>query len=83
MKDSLLGKYCIVTIGHVVSKIGEIKKVNNRTIHVDWGHKVMIYLNKDFRWIPMTKEEIEQQYKKSKFTAETLNRAAELGIEMK
>ena len=53
MNNSVLGKYCVVTIGHMVSKIGEIKKVNSRTIHVDWGSKVMIYTNKDFagyRW---------------------------------
>ncbi|MFC5649287.1 hypothetical protein ACFPYJ_09120 [Paenibacillus solisilvae] len=82
MNNSILGKYCVVTIGHRVSKIGEIKKVNGRTIHVDWGHKVMIYMNKDFRWIPVTKEEIEETYKKSKFTEETLIRAAALGIEI-
>jgi hypothetical protein len=83
MNNSVLGKYCVVTIGHMVSKIGEIKKVNSRTIHVDWGSKVMIYTNKDFRWIPVAKEEIEEKYKKSKFTEETLNRAVALGIEIR
>ena len=47
-------QYCVVMIGHMVSKIGEIKKVNSRTIHVDWGSKVMIYTNKDVRSIPVS-----------------------------
>lgn len=80
MNNNLLDKYCIDTIGFAVSKIGVIKKVTNRTIHVDWGHKVMIYINKDFRWIPLTKEEIEKKYKKNKFTEDTLRRATALGL---
>jgi hypothetical protein len=80
MNNNLLDKYCIVMIGFAVSKIGIIKKVTNRTIHVDWGTKVMIYINKDFKWIPLTKEEVEKKYKKSKFTEETLRRAAALGL---
>ncbi|SFK72569.1 hypothetical protein SAMN03159341_101281 [Paenibacillus sp. 1_12] len=80
MNNSLLDKYCIDTIGFAVSKIGVIKKVTNRTIHVDWGHKVMIYINKDFRWIPLTKEELEKKYKKNKFTEDMLRRAAALGL---
>ncbi|NHN30224.1 hypothetical protein [Paenibacillus agricola] len=80
MNNNLLDKYCIDTIGFAVSKIGLIKKVTNRTIHVDWGTKVMIYINKDFRWIPLSKEELEKKYKKNKFTADSLRRAESLGL---
>jgi hypothetical protein len=80
MNNNLLDKYCVDTIGFTISKIGKIKKITNRTIHVDWGTKVMIYINKDFRWIPLTKEEIEKKYKKSKFSEDTLKRAAALGL---
>ncbi|NEW09495.1 hypothetical protein GK047_26505 [Paenibacillus sp. SYP-B3998] len=80
MNNTLLGKYCIDTVGYAVTKIGEIKKVTNRTIHVDWGHKVMVYINKDFRWVPVTKEEIEKKYKKNKFSQDALNRATSLGF---
>ncbi|TXK72369.1 hypothetical protein [Paenibacillus sp. N3.4] len=80
MNQQILDKYCVETIGYAVSKIGKIKKVTDRTIHVDWGTKVMIYLNKDFKWIPVTKEEIEKKYKKNKFTDAMLKRALELGF---
>lgn len=80
MNNNLLDKYCIDMIGFAVSKIGIVKKVTNRTIHVDWGTKVMIYINKDFKWIPLTKEELEKKYKKNKFTADTLRRAESLGL---
>ncbi|MCR8635121.1 hypothetical protein [Paenibacillus radicis (ex Xue et al. 2023)] len=82
MNTTILNKYCIDTVGFAVTKIGKITKVANRTIHVDWGFKSMIYINKDFRWIPLSKEEIEKKYKKNKFSADALKRALELGFEI-
>ncbi|MBW7459671.1 hypothetical protein ACFOLF_13615 [Paenibacillus sepulcri] len=80
MNNSILDKYCIVMIGYAVSRIGQVKKVTGRTVHVDWGNKTMIYINKDFKWIPVTREEIETKYRKNKFTPESLKRAEELGL---
>ncbi|GGD89533.1 hypothetical protein [Paenibacillus nasutitermitis] len=83
MNNSILDKYCIVTIGYAVSRIGQVKKVTPRTVHVDWGAKTMIYMNKDFKWIPLDKEEVEAKYRKSKFTPESLKRAEDLGMEIR
>jgi hypothetical protein len=83
MNNNILDKYCVDTIGFAISKIGTIKKVTNRTIHVDWGSKVMIYINKDFRWIPLTKEELEKKYKKNKFSQDALKRALALGLDIR
>ncbi|AZN40041.1 hypothetical protein [Paenibacillus albus] len=83
MKD-ILNKYCVKTFGvsGAIKEIGLVKKVAGRTIHVDWGMKVWIYQNKDFQWIPISKEELEAKYRKHKFTEEALKRAAALGIEV-
>jgi hypothetical protein len=80
--SELLNKYCAKTFGKtgVIIEIGQVKKVTNRTIHVDWGTKTWVYQNKDFRWIPLTKEEFEERYKKPKFSDGALVRAAELGL---
>ncbi|MWC27755.1 hypothetical protein [Paenibacillus sp. MMS18-CY102] len=81
----LVGKFCIKTFGSsetsVVMEIGVVKKVASRTIHVDWGKKTWVYQNKDFKFTALTKEEVEQKYRKRKFTDVTLQRAIELGIE--
>ncbi|EFM10593.1 hypothetical protein PaecuDRAFT_2505 [Paenibacillus curdlanolyticus YK9] len=83
--SSLVGKFCIKTFGSsetsVVMEIGVVTKVASRTIHVDWGKKTWVYQNKDFRFTPLSKEEVEQKYRKRKFTDETLQRALALGIE--
>jgi len=83
MNNSILDKYCIATIGYAVSGIGQVKKVKGRTVHVDWGHKTMIYINKDFKWVPLAKEEVEAKYRKNKFTPESLKRAEELGMDIR
>lgn len=81
--NPIVDKYCINMVGYAVNEIGKVKKVSNRTIHVDWGTKVMIYRNQDFRWIPLSKEELEKKYTKSKFNEKSLKRAIELGLEIK
>ncbi|QYR20955.1 hypothetical protein KZ483_24935 [Paenibacillus sp. sptzw28] len=84
MKD-ILSKYCVKTFGstNVVTEIGQVTKVASRTIHVDWGMKTWIYQNKDFRWVPLTKEEFEKKYKKAKFSEDALKRALVLGLDIK
>jgi hypothetical protein len=80
--STMLDKFCVKTFGstNLIIEIGMVKKVTNRTIHVDWGTKTWIYQNKDFRWIPLTKEELEKKYKKTKFSEDALKRAGELGL---
>lgn len=84
--NDVVNKFCVKTFGSTSSliiEIGKIKKVTNRTIHVDWGTKTWIYQNKDFKWIPLTKEEVEKQYKKSKFSEDALSKALAFGLEIK
>ena len=78
--NTLLDKFCVKTFGStkLIIEIGLVKKVTNRTIHVDWGTKTWIYQNKDFRWIPLTKDELEKKYKIHKFSEDALKRAGEL-----
>ncbi|MBC8081285.1 MAG: hypothetical protein H7X86_13145 [Gorillibacterium sp.] len=82
--QSILGKFCAKTVGStiVVTEIGVVKKVTNRTIHVDWGKKTWIYQNKDFRWVPLTKDEFERKYQKNRFAEDAQKRAVELGLEI-
>lgn len=82
--SEMLNKYCAKIFGKtgVIIEIGVIKKVTNRTIHVDWGNKTWIYQNKDFIWVPLAKEEFEQKYKKPKFSDGALTRALELGLKI-
>jgi hypothetical protein len=82
--SEMLNKYCAKLFGKTgfIVEIGVIKKVTNRTIHVDWGTKTWIYQNKDFIWMPLGKEEFEQKYKKPKFSEAALNRAVELGLKI-
>jgi hypothetical protein len=82
MNASVIDKFCVKTFGstNVVTEIGKVKKVTNRTIHVDWGVKTWIYQNKEFPWIPLTMEEFEKKFKRAKFTEEASRRAEELGI---
>jgi hypothetical protein len=82
MNNNVVDKFCVKTVGasKVVTEIGKVKKVTNRTIHVDWGVKTWIYQNKDFPWIPLTKEEFEKKYKRNKFAEEAIKRAEELGL---
>ncbi|MBP1960960.1 hypothetical protein J2Z65_000154 [Paenibacillus aceris] len=82
--SEMLNKYCAKLFGKTgfIVEIGVIKKVTNRTIHVDWGPKTWIYQNKDFKWMPLDKEEFEKIYKKPKFSEGALNRAAELGLKI-
>jgi hypothetical protein len=84
MKD-MVNKFCVKTFGstRLITEIGKVSKVLNRTIHVDWGTKTWVYQNKDFRWIPLSKEEFEKKYSKSKFSEDALKRAAALGLEIK
>jgi hypothetical protein len=83
--NDIVNKFCVKTFGStsIITEIGKIKKVANRTIHVDWGTKTWIYQNKDFRWIPLTKEELEKKYRKNRFSEDALKRAVELGLELK
>lgn len=85
--SDMLNKFCVKTFGasNVVIEIGKIVKVNNRTIHVDWGKKPWVYQNKDFKWIPLTKEELETKYVKPKFnfSDDARKRALALGLEIK
>ncbi|WP_409345280.1 hypothetical protein [Paenibacillus sp. MBLB4367] len=85
MNKDMLNKFCVKTFGSpgIITEIGKISKVASRTIHVDWGKKTWVYQNKDFRWIPLTKEELEAKYKKSRFTEDSLNRAQSLGLDIK
>ncbi|GGA10768.1 hypothetical protein GCM10008018_65060 [Paenibacillus marchantiophytorum] len=82
--SEMLNKYCAKLFGKtgVIIEIGVVKKVSNRTIHVDWGKKTWIYQNKDFIWVPLTKEEFETRYKKPKFSDGALIRAAELELKI-
>lgn len=84
MKD-IVNKFCVKTFGtsSLVTEIGKVTKVASRTIHVDWGMKTWVYQNKDFKWIPLTKEEVEKKYPKSKFTEDSLKRALAFGLEIK
>jgi hypothetical protein len=82
MNQTAVDRYCVKTAGasQVVTEIGQVTKVTNRTIHVDWGIKVWIYQNKDFPWIPLTKDEVEKKYKRNKFSADAAKRAEALGL---
>jgi hypothetical protein len=84
MMSDMLNKYCAKIFGKsgVIIEIGTVKKVTNRTIHVDWGTKTWVYQNKEFKWIPLTKEEFEEKYKKPKFSDGALARAEELGLKI-
>jgi hypothetical protein len=84
MNNNVVDKFCVKTVGasHVVTEIGKVKKVTNRTIHVEWGVKTWIYQNKDFPWIPLTKEEVEKKYKHNKFVEDAIKRAEELGLDI-
>lgn len=83
--NDVVNKFCVKTFGStsLIIEIGKIKKVTNRTIHVDWGMKTWIYQNKDFKWIPLTKEEVEKKYRKSKFSEDALSKAVAFGLEIK
>ncbi|WP_053374120.1 hypothetical protein [Paenibacillus sp. FJAT-27812] len=83
--NDIVNKFCVKTFGssNLVTEIGKVTKVASRTIHVDWGMKKYVYQNKDFRWIPLTKEEVEKKYPKSKFTEDSLKRALAFGLEIK
>ncbi|MBP3966477.1 MULTISPECIES: hypothetical protein [Paenibacillus] len=80
--SQMLNKLCVKTFNNtnVITEIGVVKKVNSRTIHVDWGKKVWVYQNREFRWVPVTEEEFLQKYGKNKFSPEALVRAEELGL---
>lgn len=82
MNNAVVDKFCVKTVGssQVVTEIGKVTKVTNRTIHVDWGVKTWIYQNKDFPWIPLTKEEVEKKYKRNKYSEEAIKRAEALGL---
>jgi hypothetical protein len=82
MNNTVVDKFCVKTVGasQVVTEIGKVTKVTNRTIHVDWGVKTWIYQNRDFPWIPLTKEEVEKKYKRNKFAEEAVKRAGDLGL---
>lgn len=82
MNNAVVDKFCVKTAGasQVVTEIGKVIKVTNRTIHVDWGVKTWIYQNKDFPWIPLTKDELEKKYKRNKFSDEAIKRAESLGL---
>jgi hypothetical protein len=84
MNSNAVDKFCIKTVGasQVVTEIGKVKKVTNRTIHVDWGVKTWIYQNKDFPWIPLTKEEVEKKFNRNKFAEDAIKRAEELGLDI-
>jgi hypothetical protein len=82
MNQSAVDKFCVKTVGasQVVTEIGKVTKVTNRTIHVDWGVKTWIYQNKDFPWIPLSKDEVEKKYKRNKFSDDAIIRAEILGL---
>jgi hypothetical protein len=82
MNQSAVDKFCVKTAGasQVVTEIGKVTKVTNRTIHVDWGVKTWIYQNKDFPWIPLNKDEVEKKYKRNKFSDDAIIRAESLGL---
>jgi hypothetical protein len=82
MNNTVVDKFCVKTMGasQVVTEIGKVTKVTNRTIHVDWGTKTWIYQNKDFPWIPLTKEEVEKKYKRNKFAEDAIKRVEALGL---
>ncbi|MFC4778244.1 hypothetical protein ACFO9Q_15705 [Paenibacillus sp. GCM10023252] len=85
MKEDILNKYCVRTVGatQVVVDIGQVTKVASRTVHVNWGAKTYVYQNREFNWVPLSKEEFEKKYKKNKFSEEAKARALELGLESK
>ncbi|WNR46773.1 hypothetical protein [Paenibacillus roseipurpureus] len=82
--SEMVGKYCAKMFGKtgVILEIGVVKKVASRTVHVDWGKKTYVYQNREFTWVPLTKEEFEERYKKPKFSDTALVRAAELGLKI-